>query len=87
MMNQEEAQRQISDVQTRYGDMLMQLPNVVGIGIGYKTTSGEMTDQLALVVMVEKKIPLDELEPQQRIPAHIEGVTVDVQETGAFFAQ
>jgi hypothetical protein len=36
--------------------------------------------------MVEKKVPLETLDEADRIPSEIEGVRVDVQETGAFTA-
>jgi hypothetical protein len=33
-------------------------------------------------VLVEKKVPGEQLSPQEMIPAEIEGVPVDVQEVG-----
>jgi hypothetical protein len=37
--------------------------------------------------MVEQKVPLDQLAPEDRIPSELDGVPVDVQETGTFEAQ
>ena len=78
----EETLNKLTDIQTRYVDVLMEKANVVGIGIGLAKESDEYTSEPALVVMVEKKVPLDELAPEDVIPRTIEGVRVDVQETG-----
>jgi len=80
-------QEKISDIQVRYVDELMEKENVVGVGIGLAKVDGEYTDELALVVLVEKKVPLEELAEADIIPAEIEGVRVDVQETGPLEAQ
>jgi hypothetical protein len=78
----EDLQAKISDIQARYADELMTKEHVVGVGMGMAKVKGEYTDELALVVLVDKKVPMDELAPPDRIPATIEGVRVDVQETG-----
>ena len=80
-------QEKISDIQVRYVDELMEKENVVGVGIGLAKVDGEYTDELALVVLVEKKVPLEELAEADIITAEIEGVRVDVQETGPLEAQ
>ena len=73
-------------VKQQYTPELMTKANVVGVGIGYRVVAGETTGEVALVVMVSEKIPDAQLEPQDRIPREIDGVPVDVQETGAFRA-
>jgi hypothetical protein len=60
----------------------MSKANVVGVGIGFRHQKGQPTDTLALVVMVEKKVPDSQLAPKDVIPSEIEGVQVDVQEVG-----
>jgi hypothetical protein len=90
MSSQEEISQQVqraSDVQVRYSDELMRKPNVVGVAVGYATRGGERTPEIGIVVMVDRKIPLDQLAPQDVIPSELDGVRVDVQETGAFSAQ
>lgn len=77
---------QITDIQTRYASQLMEKANVVGVGIGMAKVDGEYTTEMALVVMVEKKVAFEELSEADLIPSEIEGVRIDVQETGAFFA-
>ena len=85
MSNDPETQR-ISYVQSKYVDELMAKPHVVGVGIGMKQTGGTITNQPALVVMVDEKVSVAELADHERIPSELEGVPVDVQETGAFTA-
>lgn len=65
---------------------LMRLPNVVGVGVGLRQTGGDPTGEVALIVSVTRKVPDDALDPAQRVPAEIDGVPVDVQETGPFVA-
>jgi hypothetical protein len=66
---------------------LLAKANVVGIGIGFRQRSGERTDEIAVLVMVEKKVPASELSPQDLIPSEIDGVPVDVLEIGRLTQQ
>jgi hypothetical protein len=74
-------------VQSAHEDELMSKANVVGVGIGLRQMGGATTDQVVLVVMVRHKVPSSQLAPQDRIPAEIDGVPVDVQEVGELRAQ
>ncbi len=76
----------ISAVQAKYADELMQKANVVGVGVGLRQENGVYTQTPALVVMVRQKVPLAELAKEDRIPKELDGVRVDVVETGPFFA-
>ncbi|KKM09336.1 hypothetical protein SY88_19310 [Clostridiales bacterium PH28_bin88] len=66
----------------RHTTQLMQLPNVVGVGKGRKMVRGEETEDLAVVVLVEKKMPEKELLRGQRIPKTLGQVPTDVIEIG-----
>jgi hypothetical protein len=61
---------------------LMSKANVVGVGVGYRQRGGKQTDQVGLIVMVEKKLPKSQLSAEDLVPQEIEGVPVDVQEVG-----
>ena len=61
---------------------LLGLPNVVGVGVGLRMRRGQPTGEVALVVMVNKKIPDAELAPDQLIPRELDGVPIDVLEVG-----
>ena len=78
---------QIRQVKRAYENMLLGLPNVVGVGIGLRQQGGVRKDTPALVVMVTHKLPPSSLAQQEVIPAEIEGVPVDVQEVGEIRAQ
>ena len=69
-----------------YGEQLMALPNVVGLGIGLRHVGGEPTGEVALVVLVSRKLPAVQLEEGGLLPQEIEGVPVDVQEVGEITA-
>lgn len=60
----------------------MKMPNVIGVGKGFKTTDGLETDQECLVVLVEKKVALEDLPRSGRIPPLFRGQITDVVEVG-----
>lgn len=80
-MNQVELAR-VRAVKAAYEKELLRKPNVVGVGIGFRQREGKLTDELAIVVSVTHKVPLEDLAPEDRIPGEIEGVPVDVQAIG-----
>jgi hypothetical protein len=55
-------------------------PNVTGVGIGGRVRGGERIQELVLKVYVKKKLPTDQLDPDQRIPPEFEGLPTDVAE-------
>ena len=85
-MDQAQVIEQVKGVKIHYERQLMTLANVVGTGIGFKQIKGIPTDQICLVVNVEHKKPLDELDQQDIVPPEIDGVITDVQEVGRFSA-
>ena len=83
-MESEAQAAKIAAVQAKYDDNLLQFPNVVGTGIGYRRRKGESSGELCLVVMVTRKIPSAELPPDAILPQELDGIAIDVLETGAF---
>ena len=61
---------------------LLAKANVLGVGVGVRQHSGKSSTEVAVVVLVRRKVPASQLAPQDRIPSEIEGVPVDVQEVG-----
>ena len=49
--------RHLKEALSQYGREWLQIPGVHGVGIGYKEVQGELTEQVALVVRVDKKNP------------------------------
>jgi len=85
-MNPKQTLEHVSKIKARYEKQLMKLPNVVGVGVGFKQKNGQPTDEIVLVVNVSSKKPLAELDRKDVIPTELDGVPVDVQETGKISA-
>ena len=66
---------------------LLRKPNVVGVAVGYKESSGVISDEPAVVVLVEQKKPIAALSEDALIPREVEGVRTDVYEVGYLQAQ
>ena len=65
----------------RHEKEFMSKPNVVAVGIGVGQ-QGQLKGQVCIVVSVTKKVPRDQLAPEDMIPEEVEGVPVEVQVTG-----
>jgi hypothetical protein len=83
----EEMTERAKAVQAKYSDSLMRKAHVQGVAIGLVKEGGQYTGDVGLVVMVDQKVPLNQLKPDDVIPAQLDGVRVDVQEMGVFTAQ
>jgi hypothetical protein len=75
-------QEQVAQIKETHKEAILAKPNVVGVGVGYKVTKGQATDQLAIVTLVSKKLPQVGLLADNVIPRSIEGVPIDVLEVG-----
>jgi hypothetical protein len=76
-----------AEVKARYEQSLLAKENVVGVGVGIRKREGVYTGEVALIVMVRKKLPSAEVPIEDMVPEEIEGIPVDVQEVGAIDAQ
>jgi len=65
---------------------LMQKPNVIATGVGYKISNGKVTGELALICSVDKKADKKSLVSSEMVPATIQGVPTDVNSTGIIYA-
>jgi hypothetical protein len=75
------------DVRTRHEAELMRYPNVVGVADGIRMRDGKPTGEGTIVVYVERKVPRKDLSERELLPTEIEGIPVDVVETGPIGAQ
>src|SRR5436305_14283786 len=57
---------------------LLQIPGVRYVTVGIKETGGQATQDVVFHVYVDRKKPLVELAPAERIPATAAGVGTDV---------
>lgn len=81
-MIHDEATARAMLVQTKYTEQLLRIPHVVGVAIGLRQRGGEYTGEVCLVVLVDQKLPVSELDSNDLIPPELDGVPVDVQEIG-----
>jgi hypothetical protein len=63
---------------------LIQLQNVVGVGVGYKVSDGKQLDTLSVVVMVKEKT--SRIPSNQMVPSSIGDVETDVVQVGEITA-
>lgn len=73
--------------QAQHQAALLQKPNVVGVAVGYKEADGAVSDEPAVVVLVQQKRPLAALSAEDVIPRELDGVRTDVYEVGYIQAQ
>ncbi|MFC5790989.1 hypothetical protein EDM22_16830 [Agromyces tardus] len=75
--------REIDEVVARsreVEDEILSHPHVVRVGVGYRERAGAKTDELVIRVYLEKKLPLDEVPEELRIPTEWNGIPTDVIE-------
>ncbi|MFN8648105.1 MAG: hypothetical protein U0104_15170 [Gemmatimonadales bacterium] len=58
------------------------LPHVHGVGLGGRERAGKPTGEIVLKVLVDRKVPLGQLDPSARVPASFEGIPTDVIQVG-----
>ncbi len=81
------AYQRAEQVKQRYEEEILARTNVVGVGVGLRSRDGVFTDEVALIVLVSKKVIKTDLPPEQVLPSELEGVPVDVQEVGDIQSQ
>jgi hypothetical protein len=77
-----EATAPIVEAKQKNEDRLLRFDNVVGVATSLKVTGGQPTGTWALTILVEKKLPLDEVPEASRVPGELDGVPTDVLEVG-----
>jgi hypothetical protein len=61
---------------------LINKPNVIGVGVGYREKGGFPTEEQAILVFVTEKKPHQELSASELVPRTLKGQQVDVVEIG-----
>ncbi len=74
--------KQLISVKERHERYLLGKRNVTGVGIGFKKVKGRKTNELSIVVLVEKKLPETQLKDEDLVEKELDGVPTDVQEVG-----
>ncbi len=83
----DQAVKRAQDVKLRHEADLLRKPNVVAVGVGLRTRGGQTTPEVCIVVSVTQKVPVAQLKRADLLPASIEGVPLDVVETGVIRAR
>jgi hypothetical protein len=76
------AYQRASELKDQMEEELLKKANVVGVGVGIRQRAGELTGEVALIVMVRKKVSNAMLDPEDRIPVEVNQVPIDVLEVG-----
>ena len=71
---------QIRRVKEKVEAELRKYPNVHAVGIGEKYVGGKSTGEKAILILVTRKKPLEQLKQEEVAPAEIEGIQTDVIE-------
>jgi hypothetical protein len=82
----EQAVQHAVEVKRRHENELLRHPNVVAVGVGFRTRAGQPTDEVCIVVSVTRKQPTSQLKRGEAVPASLDGVPIDVVETGVIRA-
>jgi hypothetical protein len=82
----EQAVQRALEVKRRHESELLRKPNVVAVGVGFRTRGGQPTTEVCIVVSVTRKQPATQLKPGEAVPALLEGVPIDVIATGVIRA-
>lgn len=69
-------------VKKNHRDLLLSIPGVRGVGVGYKLVDDVSSDRLSIRVYVTEKQPLCSLAVNSRVPSELDGVATDVIEVG-----
>lgn len=72
----------LAEVQQRHEAELLRYPNVVGVATGIRERRSKPTGEACLIVYVARKLPRSQLAAKDVLPRAIEGIPVDVVETG-----
>ena len=77
---------QVAQVKKMNQQQIMAKPNVVGVGVGYRERGRRITDELCVVALVRKKLPMSALHPADLVPKQVQNVATDVLEVGVLRA-
>jgi hypothetical protein len=82
----EQAVQHALDVKRRHEAELLRKPNVVAVGVGYRTRGGQTTSEVCIVITVSQKVPSNQLKRNEVLPQRLEDVPIDVVESGVIRA-
>src|SRR5436190_1507558 len=69
----DEEVRRVSRIQDQHLDDLFALPHVAAVGTGLRQRQGAVTDEVCVVVFVDRKVDQSELAAHEVVPAQLAG--------------
>lgn len=78
--------KRVRAIKARYEKQLLARPGVVSVGVGLCQRDDAPNDEICIVVTVRNKLSIDNLSPDETLPEQIEGIPVDVRESGDIVA-
>ncbi|MDX2468046.1 MAG: hypothetical protein QNL12_12080 [Acidimicrobiia bacterium] len=63
--------RDVREAKARFGAELLKNPDVHGVGVGRRRRGGKKTEELAIVVHVQRKRPEDKVSPRRLVPKSV----------------
>jgi hypothetical protein len=73
---------EVRQAKTLHQSTLLTKPNVVGVGVGFKETRGEKTDEICVKVLVNCKLSPDALLSEELVPKELDHIRTDVIQVG-----
>ena len=80
MSNEKNSLKTVKKLYLELRDKFLKYDNVIGVGFGSKEYKGKLTDELAVIVFVNKKIPRDQIPKDQLLPKEYQKIPIDVRE-------
>ncbi len=72
----------ILKIKNKYSSDILKQKDITGIGVGVKSVNGKLSDELAVIIMVKKKLPKNKISKNRLLPKYLDKHKVDVIETG-----
>lgn len=57
------------DVKRRHESSLNSIPGVLGVGVGFVYIDGKSTEDIGIVILIDRNVPLDSVDPDGLIPS------------------
>jgi hypothetical protein len=73
---------EVRQAKTLHQNSLLTLPNVVGVGVGFKETHREKTDEICVMVLVNRKLSPEALPAKELVPQNLNDIRTDVIQVG-----
>ena len=73
---------EVRQTKTLHQSTLLTKSNVVGVGVGFKETHGDTTDEICVKVLVNRKLSPEALLSAELVPQELDGIRTDVIQVG-----